>query len=159
MRHKNHVSLIGMVGRDAEVRTTQGGVQYARFSLATSSGGYVRQDGQQVPETTQWHNITAWRNLADFCGRYVKKGMKIDVEGMIVYSDFMDNQGQKRQTVEIVASDIVLMSMPQSQQQGQRPVQEPQQPQQPRQFVQQPQFGGGPFPPQSGVPGADDLPF
>lgn len=179
MRHKNHVSLIGTVGRDAEIRTTQSGVQYARFSLATSEGGYSRQDGQQVPETTQWHNITAWRELATFCGKYVKKGMKVDVEGKIVYSEYQNQQGQKCQGVEIMASDIVLMSLPQNQQgqgQGQnqqgggyqqRPPQnqnggyQQRPPQIQYQGQQQTQYGGGaPFPPpQSGVPGADDLPF
>lgn len=178
MRHKNHVSLIGTVGKDAEVRNTQSGVPYARFSLATSEGGFTRQDGQQVPEVTQWHNITAWRELSQFCGKFIKKGMKVDVEGKIVYSEYTDQQGQKRMGVEIMASDIVLMSMPQNQQgqgQGQnqqgggyqqRPPQNQgggyqQRPPQNQYQGQQAQYGGGaPFPPpQSGVPGADDLPF
>lgn len=180
MRHKNHVSLIGTVGRDAEVRTTQGGVTYAQFSLATSSGGY-QKNGQQVPEVTQWHPITAWRELATFCGQYIKKGMKVDVEGSITYSEYTDQQGQKRQRVEIVAKDIILMTMPpqQGQQnagqgQGQGQQRAPQQqapvngyqqapPQnggyQPQQ--QAPQYGGGmPFPPQQPTGGGpDDLPF
>lgn len=187
MRHKNHVSLIGTVGKDAEVRNTQSGVPYARFSLATSEGGFTRQYGQQVPEVTQWHNITAWRELSQFCGKFIKKGMKVDVEGKIVYSEYTDQQGQKRMGVEIMASDIVLMSMSQNQQQGQaqnvqgggyqqRPVQnqgggyQQQQPRAPQNQYQgqyqgqqqQPQYGGGaPFPPpqSGGTPGADDLPF
>lgn len=109
-----------MVGKDAEVRTTQGGVSYARFTLATSTGGYKRQDGTDVPEVTQWHNITCWRNLAVSVGKYVKKGMKVDVEGMITYGSYQDQQGVQRQTVEIVASDIVLMSKPND---GGQPVQ------------------------------------
>lgn len=172
MRHKNHVSLIGTAGKDAEVRQTQGGVPYARFSLATSSGGYQKQDGTQVPEKTEWHNITAWRELADFCGKYVKKGMKVDVEGMITYGGYQDQQGQKRLSVEIVAKDIILMSQPQQQQpqqqggyqQGggyqQRPQQQPQNagyqnsPQQGQQ--QMPPQGGyqvSPFPPQVNAQG------
>lgn len=158
MRHKNHVSLIGTVGRDAEVRTTQGGVKYARFTLATSSGGYQRQDGTQVQEVTQWHNITAWRNLAEFCGKYIKKGMKVDVEGMITYSEYQDKNGQKCMSVEIVANDIVLMSMPQGQQQAQGQAQVVnggyQQAPQPQQNYQPtPQYGGSPFPPQQGGDG------
>ncbi len=116
MRYKNYCSLIGIVGRDAEVRTTQQGVQYARFTLATSTGGYKKQDGTQVPEKTEWHSIVAWRQTAEFCGKYVKKGMKVDVEGMITYSEFTDQQGIKRQSVDIVASDIVLMTNPNAQQ-------------------------------------------
>lgn len=124
MRTKNAVSLIGMVGKDAEVKQTNG-VSYARFSLATSTGGYKRQDGTEVPEKTQWHNIVAWRNLSDFAGKYIKKGMKIAVDGMITYGEYTNQQGQKVNTVEILADDIVLMSMPQSQQAQQTMVQQP----------------------------------
>ncbi len=113
MRTKNAVSLIGMVGKDAEVKQTNG-VSYARFSLATSTGGYKRQNGTEVPEKTQWHNIVAWRNLSDFAGKYIKKGMKVAVDGMITYGEYTNQQGQKVNTVEILANDIVLMSMPQA---------------------------------------------
>lgn len=175
MRTKNAVSLIGMVGKDAEVRQANG-VPYARFSLATSTGGYKKQDGTEVPEKTQWHNIVAWRNLADFAGKWVKKGMKVAVDGMITYGEYTDLQGIKRQSVEILASEMVLMSVPQSQQ-AQQPVAQPHpQPaptqqgyssggyQQVAQPIQQPQAQnntqqGGyqePFPPPVGP---DGLPF
>lgn len=124
MRYKNYCSLIGIVGKDAEVRTTQQGVQYARFTLATSTGGYKKQNGTQVPEKTEWHNIVAWRQTADFCGKYVKKGMKVDVEGMITYGEYTDQQGIKRQSIDIVASDIVLMTNPNAPQ-GQTAAQQP----------------------------------
>lgn len=174
MRTKNAVSLIGVVGKDAEVRQTSG-VPYARFSLATSTGGYKKQDGTDVPEKTQWHNIVVWRNLADFAGKWVKKGMKVAVDGMITYGEYTDQQGIKRQSVEILASEMVLMSVPQNQQQ-QQPVAQPQpQPatmqqgyssggyQQAAQPVQQPQAQNNtqqgayqePFPPLA----EDDLPF
>lgn len=146
MRHKNSCSLIGTVGKDAEVRQTQGGVQYARFSLATSSGGYQKQDGSQVPEKTEWHSITAWRQLAEFCGKYVRKGMKVDVEGMITYSKFTDQQGIERTQTEIVASDIVLMSMPKEQQAAPQVQQGRNQMQPPPQL----QYGGGGY--QGGQP-------
>lgn len=175
MRTKNAVSLIGMVGKDAEVRQANG-VPYARFSLATSTGGYKKQDGTQVPEKTQWHNIVVWRNLADFAGKWVKKGMKVAVDGMITYGEYTDQQGIKRNTVEILASEMVLMSQPQSQQQQQPMVQAQPAPvqqgyftggyQQAAQPVQQPQAqnnaqqGGyqeqAPFPPPVG---SDWLPF
>ena len=112
MRTKNYVSLIGIVGKDAEVRTTQGGVKYARFSLATSTGGYKKQDGTEVPEVTQWHSIVCWRNLAESAGKLIKKGMKVDVEGMITYGEYTNTSGEKRYTCEIVASDFALMQKP-----------------------------------------------
>lgn len=114
-KNKNSVALIGMVGMDAVLKQTQEGVPYARFSLATSEGGYKRHDGTMVPEVTQWHNIIAWRNLAEICGKYVRKGMKMAVDGKIVYGQY-DKQGIKCMSVDIVASDVVLMSRPQDSQ-------------------------------------------
>lgn len=175
-RSKNSVSLIGVVGKDAELRQTQQGVHYAQISLATSTGGYKKKDGTDVPEVTQWHRIVAWNNLADFAGKYVKKGVKLAVDGMITYNTYKNQQGVDVNTTDIIASDIVLMTMPQGQQQagGAAPAQNApqqqgsyqaeggyqQQPQQQAQPVQQvnnnyQQGGYQPFPP----PAGDDLPF
>lgn len=176
-RSKNSVSLIGVVGKDAELRQTQQGVHYAQISLATSTGGYKKKDGTDVPEVTQWHRIVAWNNLADFAGNYVKKGMKIAVDGMITYRTYKNQQGVDVYTTEIVADSIVLMTIPQGQQQNVAPQQQgvvqptggytqpqqatvPQQPvqQQPANYQQggyaQPNTGA-PFPPAP----EDDLPF
>lgn len=153
MRTKNHVSIIGIVGKDAELRNTQGGVPYARFSLATSTGGYKKQDGTDVPEVTQWHNITCWRKLAEMVGKYVKKGMKVDVEGMITYNQYQDQQGVQRMGVEIMADDIVLMTktndgtQPNTAMQGQQPVNTPSQQ---YQAQRQPQNGYQQQPPTQG---------
>ncbi len=169
-RSKNSVSLIGVVGKDAELRQTQQGVHYAQISLATSTGGYKKKDGTDVPEVTQWHRIVAWNNLADFAGNYVKKGMKIAVDGMITYRTYKNQQGVDVYTTDIVADSIVLMTIPQGQQQGVvQPTGGYTQPQQatvPQQPVQQQpanyQQGGytqtntgAPFPPAP----EDDLPF
>ena len=105
-RSKNSVSLIGVVGKDAELRQTQQGVHYAQISLATSTGGYKKKDGTDVPEVTQWHRIVAWNNLADFAGNYVKKGMKIAVDGMITYRTYKNQQGVDVYTTDIVADSI-----------------------------------------------------
>lgn len=123
MKTKNVVSLIGMIGNDVEVRLANG-VPYARFSLATSTGGYKKQDGTEVQEKTQWHNIVVWRYLADFAGKYIKKGMKVAVDGMITYGEYTNQQGQKVNTVEILASNIILMSMPQQSGQVQQQAQQ-----------------------------------
>lgn len=176
-RSKNSVSLIGVVGKDAELRQTQQGVHYAQISLATSTGGYKKKDGTDVPEVTQWHRIVAWNNLADFAGNYVKKGMKIAVDGMITYRTYKNQQGVDVYTTDIVADSIVLMTIPQGQQQNVAPQQQgivqptggytqPQQVTVPQQPVQQQpanyQQGGytqsntgAPFPPAP----EDDLPF
>lgn len=115
-KSKNKVSLIGMVGKDAELKYTQSQTPYVRFSLATSEGGYKKSDGTDVPEMTQWHNITAWRALAEMCGKYVRKGMKIAVDGKIIYGTY-EKQGISCTSVEIVADEVVLMQKPRDEQQ------------------------------------------
>lgn len=171
-RTKNSVSLIGIVGKDAEIRQTQQGAHYAHISLATSMGGYKKKDGTDVPEVTQWHRVVAWNSLAGFVGKYIKKGMKVAVDGMITYNTYKNQQGVDVNTTDIIASDIVLMTMPQGQQQagGAAPAQNApqhqgsyqagggyQQQQQPQQQVNNNYQQGGyqPFPP----PAGDDLPF
>ena len=175
-RSKNSVSLIGVVGKDAELRQTQQGVHYAQISLATSTGGYKKKDGTDVPEVTQWHRVVAWNNLADFTGKYVKKGMKIAVDGMITYRTYKNQQGVDVYTTDIVADSIVLMTIPQGQQQNVAPQQQgvvqptggytqPQQATVPQQPVQQQPANyqqGGYAQPNTGAPfppAPDDLPF
>lgn len=104
----NKVLLIGNVGKDAEVRQTQQGVPYAHFTLATSTGGYKKKDGTEVPKQTEWHNITVWRSLATMAGKYCKKGVCVVVNGALHYGEYNDQQGVKRTTVEIVATDISI---------------------------------------------------
>lgn len=115
-KSKNYVSLIGIVGKDAELRKTNSGVPYVHISLATSTGGYKKRDGTDVPETTQWHRVLAWNGLAELAGNYVRKGMKIAVDGSLSYGTYKNQAWQDVNTTEIVASDIILMSQPQQQQ-------------------------------------------
>lgn len=102
----NQVLLIGHVGKDPEFRTTNN-VKVAKFSLATSTGGYKKQDGTEVPLKTQWHNIVCFRSLAEAASKYVTKGDKITIIGSISYNEY-EKDGAKRTFTEIVAEDIVL---------------------------------------------------
>lgn len=103
----NQVLLAGNVGKEPEVRTLEGGVKVATFSLATSIGGYKKQDGTEVPEKTQWHSIVAWRSLADIAEKYVHKGDKIIIMGTLQYREY-EKDGIKRYITDIVAYDIML---------------------------------------------------
>ena len=99
----NKVILIGNVGRDPERK----GEKVVSFSLATTEGGYSKQDGTKVEERTEWHSITIFDpKLASFVEKYVRKGSRLIVEGRIHYSEYTDKDGNKRQGVEIVASSI-----------------------------------------------------
>ena len=77
----NKVILLGNVGKDPEVRYVEQGVAVANFSLATTERGYKTQSGVTVPEKTEWHNIVAWRGLAQVVERYVRKAPLFTLKG------------------------------------------------------------------------------
>ena len=103
----NQVLLAGNVGKEPEVRTLDGGIKVATFSIATSTGGYKKQDGTDVPEKNQWHSIVAWRNLAEIAEKYVHKGDKIIIMGTIQYREY-EKDGIKRYATDILAYDLML---------------------------------------------------
>lgn len=104
----NQVILIGNVGKEPEIRVFENGIKVATFSVATSTGGYKKQDGTDVPEKTSWHNIVAWRGLADISEKFIHKGDKITVIGSISYREY-EKDGVKKFITDILASDLVLM--------------------------------------------------
>lgn len=106
-KSKNLVLLTGNVGNDPKVTPLENGIKVATFSLATSTGGYTSKEGKEIPEVTQWHNIVAWRGLAELCEKYIHKGDKVEIIGTIQYREY-DKDGQKRYVTDIVASDIIL---------------------------------------------------
>lgn len=106
----NKVMLIGNVGADPEVRYVEQGVAVARLSLATTERGYTLQNGTQVPDHTDWHNVILWRRLAEIVEQYVHKGDKLYVEGRLRYSSYDDRHGQRRFKTEIWADNFELFS-------------------------------------------------
>ncbi|MGL4852258.1 MAG: single-stranded DNA-binding protein [Phocaeicola sp.] len=109
----NKVMLIGNVGKDPEVRYLDSGVAVATFSLATTERGYTLQNGTQVPDRTEWHNIVLWRGLAEVAEKYVHKGDKLFIEGKIKSRSYDDQNGVKRTVVEIFG-DVMEMLTPRS---------------------------------------------
>jgi single-strand DNA-binding protein len=104
----NKVQLIGNVGRDPELRYLAGGEAVATFSLATNRR-WRGQDGQ-AHEQTEWHNVVAWRKLAEQCGEYLTQGRQVYVEGRLQTRTWDDaTSGQKRYRTEIVAERMVLL--------------------------------------------------
>ncbi len=104
----NKVILVGNVGIDPEVRTTESGVKVARIRLATTERLFDRQ-ANETKEHTEWHTITLWRGLADVVDRYVRKGTQIYVEGRLRTRDWMDKDNNKRYTTEILADTMNLL--------------------------------------------------
>jgi single-strand DNA-binding protein len=104
----NKVILVGNVGKDPEVRYLDKNVSVANFSLATTERGFTMQNGTQVPDRTEWHNIVAWRGLADIAEKYIKKGSQLYIEGKIQTRSW-EKDGIKRYTTEIYAENIQML--------------------------------------------------
>lgn len=104
----NKAILVGNVGRDPEVRYLDKNVGVANFTLATTERGYTMQNGNQVPDRTEWHNIVAWRGLAELAEKYIRKGTQLYVEGKIQTRSW-EKDGVKRYTTEIIADTIQLL--------------------------------------------------
>ena len=102
----NIMTLCGNVGADAEVKTLNDGTKVARFRVATSTGGYKKADGTDIPERTEWHTVICWRSLASLA-EHIKKGMRVTVVGRLTYNEY-EKDGVKRTLAEIQAANIVL---------------------------------------------------
>ena len=127
----NKVMLIGNVGKDPEIRYVDAGVCVASLVLATTERGYKLQNGTEVPDRTEWHNIVLWRGLAETVEKYVKKGDKLYIEGKIHSRSYDDRNGVKRYVTEIWA-DAMEMLTPKQVSQPQ-----PEQPHEPRRSLDQ----------------------
>lgn len=103
----NKVTLIGNITRDPEMRTTPTGTSVASFSIATN---YAWKDqAGQMQKKAEFHNIVAWRKLADICSQYLKKGAKIYIEGRLQTRDWTGQDGVKRYRTEIVADNMIML--------------------------------------------------
>lgn len=104
----NKVILVGNVGLDPEVRTTESGVKVARVRLATTERFYDRQTNE-TKELTEWHTITLWRGLADVVDKYVRKGSQLYIEGRLRTREWTDKENIKRYATEIMADEMKLL--------------------------------------------------
>ena len=102
----NKVMLIGNVGRDPEMRYIQSGDAVTSFSVATNRR-WTGADGQPHEET-EWHNIVAWRKLAEQCNEYLNKGRKVYIEGRLQTRSY-DKDGVKHFRTEIIADTMIML--------------------------------------------------
>lgn len=103
----NRVQLIGNLTRDPEMKQIPGGTVVASFGVATNFT-WKDQSGQQQSKT-EFHNIVAWRRLAEICGEYLKKGSKVFVEGRLQTRDWEGEDGVKRYRTEIVIDNMIML--------------------------------------------------
>ena len=106
----NKVRLIGNVGVEPEVRYYEADQAVAQVRMATTERGYTLQNGTQVPDRTDWHNLVFYRQLAKIVERYVHKGDKLYVEGRIRYRSYDDQRGQRRTVTEIIVENMELLT-------------------------------------------------
>lgn len=101
----NTVYLMGRTGSDPIVREV-GQTKVAQFSLATG-GKFTTKDGREIDDTA-WHNIVAWRGLAEITEKYIHKGSQVLVVGHLTYRKYSDNNGVEKNIAEVVADKIEL---------------------------------------------------
>jgi len=138
----NKVILIGNLGRDPELRYTQGGQPVASFSLATSENWNDRQSGERQ-ERTEWHRIVVWGRTAEMCAKYLSKGRTVYIEGRLQTREWEDKDGNKRRTTEVNAQTVQFLGGGRGEARAEEPSGGP---------------GGGPGDPPAGPPD-DDIPF
>ncbi|HZJ41710.1 MAG TPA: single-stranded DNA-binding protein [Patescibacteria group bacterium] len=103
----NKAMIIGNVTRDPELKSTPSGQSVASFSVATNLVWTDKSGTQQ--KKVEFHNIIAWRKLAEICSKYLKKGAKVYIEGRLQTTDWTGNDGVKRYRTEIVADNMIML--------------------------------------------------
>ena len=98
----NHITLMGRLTRDPELRHTQSGVAVASFSLAVERDFSSRDGGDKQ---TDFIDCVAWRNTAEFVSRYFTKGQLVAVSGRLQIRDWTDKDGGKRRSAEVVVDN------------------------------------------------------
>lgn len=103
----NKAMIIGNLTRDPEVKTTPSGITVASFGVATN---FIWTDQQgQKQEKVEFHNVVAWRRLAEICGQYLHKGSKVFIEGRLQTRDWVGQDNVKRYRTEIIAENMIML--------------------------------------------------
>jgi single-strand DNA-binding protein len=108
MASVNKVILVGNLGRDPELRYTQGGQPVANFTLATNES-WNKKDGSGREERTEWHRVVAWGRTAELCAQYLAKGRTVYIEGRLQTREWENKEGQKQRTTEVVAQTVQFL--------------------------------------------------
>ncbi len=107
MQSLNRAQIIGHLTRDPELKYTPNGQAVTSFGVATNMV-WKDKDGQKQ-ERAEFHNIVAWRKLAEICAEYIKKGRQVYIEGRLQTRDWEGQDGVKRYRTEIVADNVVFL--------------------------------------------------
>ena len=119
MMSLNRAMIIGNLTRDPDSRTTPDGTSVCSFTVATNM---VWNDaGGNRQERAEFHNVVAWRKLADICTQYLRKGNRVYVEGRLQTRSWDDQSGVKRYRTEIIAENVIMLDRPGQQPAAQTP--------------------------------------
>ena len=118
MASVNMAIVVGFVGDDPRINQAQSGRKVASFSLATTEKGYTTQNGQQIPDRTEWHNIVCWGKTAEVVERYVRKGSSLYIQGKIRTRSY-EKDGQTRYMTEIECESMQMLDRRAESQQSQ----------------------------------------
>ncbi len=103
----NKAMIIGNLTRDPETRNTPSGQTVTSFSVATNMV-WTDQSGQQQKKV-EFHNVVAWRRLAEICGQYLQKGSKVYIEGRLQTNEWTGQDGVKRFKTEIITENMIML--------------------------------------------------
>lgn len=115
----NKVILLGNLGADPKVSRPNQNTVVASFAMATTEKGYTSKSGNVIPDRTEWHNVVVWNRMAEVAERYLRKGMKVYVEGKLRTRSYEDGAGVTRYVTEVFAEVLEMVSAPQQAQQAQ----------------------------------------
>lgn len=104
----NKIIIIGNLGKDPELRQLPSGGNVANLTVATSESWKDKATGEKK-EQTEWHRINFFGAVADICGKWLKKGSKVYIEGSIHTRKWKDNDGQDRYSTEIKGRDMKML--------------------------------------------------
>ncbi len=107
MASYNKIILIGNLGKDPEIRNTEGGKKAASFSLAVNDS-YTDRSGNKV-EKTEWFRITFWGPRGETVAQYLKKGMQVYVEGRLSTNTYTDQTGQQKFSLEVLGGEFQML--------------------------------------------------
>ena len=104
----NKVSLIGNLTREPMSRTLPSGQSVTNFGLATNHLWWDAKS-KEKKESAEFHNIVAWGKLGEICGKYLKKGSKVYIEGRLQTRAWTDRAGAKRSRTEVIAENLIML--------------------------------------------------
>lgn len=105
----NKVILIGNLGDEVKMHQFDDTNSIGRFPVATTESFTSKETGEKVSQT-EWHNIVVRNKLAEICGKYLKKGDKVYIEGRLKTRKWQDNNNQDRYTTEIIANEVIFLT-------------------------------------------------